>query len=73
MDEGDFGLVGLFFRCFLGRGWSDDREEAEEDKDERIEIEDWLECFSFSISDNADCREIRVCSKSERREAIMDS
>ena len=36
------------------RGWSADIDEAEEDKDERIDMEDWLECFSCSISDRAD-------------------
>ena len=35
------------------RGWSADMDDAEEDKDESIDIEDWLECFSFSISDKA--------------------
>ena len=48
-------------------------EDAEVDKEERMDIEDSLECFSCSISDNADWRERRVCSKSERREEIMDS
>ena len=48
-------------------------DEAEEDKEERMDMDDWFECFSCSISDKAVLRERRVCSKSERREAIMDS
>ena len=75
-EEVDWGLVDLFWRGLRGlcwRGWSADREEAEEDKEERIDIEDSLECFSCSISDKAVWRERRVCSKSERRVAIMDS
>ena len=73
MDDLDGLFVDLFLRGLIGRGWSADREEADEDKEERIDIEDWLECFSCSISDKAVLRERRVCSKSERREAIIDS
>ena len=40
VDDWGLGLAGLFFRCFLGRGWSEDRDEAEKDKEERIDMED---------------------------------
>ena len=48
-------------------------DEAEDDNEEKIDMEDWFECFRCSISDNAVWSERRVFSKSERREAIMDS
>ena len=46
--------MDLFLRGFLGLGWSADKEDAEEDMEDRIDMEDWLECLSCSISDKAD-------------------
>ena len=40
MDDVEDGLVDLFLRDLLGLGWSEDKEAAEEDKEERIDIED---------------------------------